>query len=141
MMQNPDLARQVLNQLNDMGVHISIDDFGTGYSNLSQLKGFPIDRLKIDRSFTSGITDNKQDAAIVKAIIALAHSLNLEVIAEGVETPEQLDYIRELRAEQYQGYLCSKPLSLSEFRAFIATHPTAIDPHNRCQPAIAHNSL
>ncbi len=130
VMQYPELARKVLNKLNQLGVRISIDDFGTGYSNLSQLKSFPIDRLKIDRSFTAGIAHNKQDAAIVKAIIALAHSLNLEVIAEGVETEEQLDYIRSLSAEQYQGYLCSKPLSLSEFRAFISANPTAFNTSN-----------
>ena len=139
-MQNPEVARNVLNELNQLGVRISIDDFGTGYSNLSQLKGFPIDRLKIDRSFTSGITHNKQDAAIVKAIIALAHSLNLEVIAEGVETQEQLAYIRSLSAEQYQGYLCSKPLSLCEFRAFISTNPSAFVTTDPVEAQITYKS-
>ncbi len=119
VMQNPRSARGLLNELHQMGVRISIDDFGTGYSNLSQLKSFPIDSLKIDRSFTSGVTSCTQDAAIVRAVMALAHSLNLEVIAEGVETEGQLDFIRKLEGQQYQGYLCSKPLPADKFGQFL----------------------
>lgn len=119
VMQNPDRARGILHELRRLGILISIDDFGTGYSNLAQLKRFPIDRLKIDRSFTAGVMRDAQDAAIVQAVIALAHSLQLDVVAEGVETREQLDFIRSLQGEQYQGYLCSKALAAEEFEAFL----------------------
>ncbi|WP_227368108.1 putative bifunctional diguanylate cyclase/phosphodiesterase [Halomonas sp. M20] len=119
IMQNPDRASMILRRLRKLGIALSIDDFGTGYSNLSQLKRFPISCLKIDRSFTSGVNSDAQDAAIVKAVVALAHSLNLEVVAEGIETQEQLAFIREIKGQQYQGYLCSKALSSEEFQAFL----------------------
>nr|WP_298414197.1 EAL domain-containing protein [uncultured Halomonas sp.] len=119
IMQNPDRASMILRRLRKLGIALSIDDFGTGYSNLSQLKRFPISCLKIDRSFTSGVNSDIQDAAIVKAVVALAHSLNLEVVAEGIETPEQLAFIREIKGQQYQGYLCSKALSSEDFQAFL----------------------
>lgn len=119
IMQNPDRASMILRRLRKLGVALSIDDFGTGYSNLSQLKRFPISCLKIDRSFTSGMNSDIQDAAIVKAVVALAHSLNLEVVAEGIETQEQLVFIRDIKCQQYQGYLCSKALSSEDFQAFL----------------------
>ncbi len=119
VMQNPDRANTILTALRDLGIKISIDDFGTGYSNLAKLKRFPIDRLKIDRSFTAGVTKDAQDAAIVKAVIALAHSLQLDVVAEGVETQDQLEFIRSLQGEQYQGFLCSKALSPADLEAFM----------------------
>lgn len=122
IMQNPDNAQRILKQLRLLGVTLSIDDFGTGYSNLSQLKRFPIDRLKIDRSFTAGVVGDLQDAAIVKAVVMLAHSLNLEVVAEGVETDEQLAFIRGLKGQQYQGYLCSKALSADDLEQFLKAH-------------------
>ncbi|TDX30860.1 diguanylate cyclase/phosphodiesterase [Modicisalibacter xianhensis] len=121
IMQNPDHALLILRELRELGVVLSIDDFGTGYSNLSQLKRFPINRLKIDRSFMAGVVSNNQDAAIVKAVVALAHSLNLEIIAEGIETEEQLAFIRQLQGHQYQGYLCSKALPAKELSAFLST--------------------
>lgn len=124
VMQNPERARAILQELRDLGVAISIDDFGTGYSNLAQLKRFPIDRLKIDRSFTAGVLTDSQDAAIVQAVVALAHSLKLDVVAEGVETQEQLDFIRALNGQQYQGYLCSKALGARELERFIDSWQT-----------------
>jgi diguanylate cyclase len=90
-----------------MGVIVSIDDFGTGYSSMSYLRRFPIDKLKIDRSFIKDMTTNSDAAAIVKAIISLAHSLRLKVVAEGVEAAEQLVQLRELGCDQFQGFFRS----------------------------------
>jgi len=95
-------------------VQLSIDDFGTGYSSLSQLKHFPIDRLKIDRSFVMGVTDNRHDAAITKAVLAMASSMELLVIAEGVETEEQLSFLHGNQCDEVQGYYLSRPLPAIE---------------------------
>jgi EAL domain-containing protein (putative c-di-GMP-specific phosphodiesterase class I) len=119
VMQNAEDATDTLMQLHGQGIHISIDDFGTGYSSLSYLKRFPLDTLKIDRSFVRDISTNPDDAAIVKSVIALAHSLRLKVIAEGVETAEQLDYLRSLGCDEYQGYYRSKPVTAAEFEALM----------------------
>lgn len=119
IMESPEAAAATLRKLSDMGVHLSIDDFGTGYSSLSYLKRFPIDSLKIDRSFVRDITTDADDAAIAKAVIALAHSLKLTVIAEGVETVEQLDFLREQRCDQMQGYYLSRPLAVDRLEALI----------------------
>jgi EAL domain-containing protein (putative c-di-GMP-specific phosphodiesterase class I) len=101
---------KILDALHNMGIHISIDDFGTGYSSMSYLKRFPIDAVKIDRSFVMDLPDDPDDASIVTAIIAMAHSLRLHVTAEGVETEDQLKFLRRLGCEEAQGYLFSKPL-------------------------------
>ena len=110
VMDDVDMSIGVLNKLKALGVSISIDDFGTGYSSLSYLKRFPIDTLKIDRSFIIEITTNPHDESIARAIIALAKSLALETVAEGVETIEQLQLLREMECDLIQGYLFSKPL-------------------------------
>ncbi len=109
VMENPDEATVTLCLLANMGVRISIDDFGTGYSSLNHLKRFPIDNLKIDRSFVNDITVNPDDAAIVKAILAMAYSLRLKVVAEGVETVEQLRFLEAHDCDAVQGFLLSKP--------------------------------
>ncbi|RSZ57036.1 EAL domain-containing protein [Massilia atriviolacea] len=119
VMHNPAEAAQILDRLHAQGIHISVDDFGTGYSSLSYLKQFRLDTLKIDRSFVRDISSDADDAAIVRSVIALAHSLRLQVIAEGVETEEQLAYLRELGCDQYQGYLRSKPLPAAQFEALL----------------------
>ncbi|MFZ3322795.1 MAG: EAL domain-containing protein [Usitatibacter sp.] len=111
IMQNAPEAIGMLEQLHRMGVSLSIDDFGTGYSSLNYLKRFPIDKLKIDQSFIRDISADADDAAIVQAIIAMAHGLRLRVVAEGVENEKQLDFLRALDNDEYQGFHYSKPLS------------------------------
>lgn len=110
VMQNDASILSVLRELKSMGIHFSIDDFGTQYSSLSYLKRFPIDTLKIDRSFVHDITTNPDDAAIVTAIIAIAESLKLKVVAEGVENKEQAAFLHKLRCDNIQGYVYSHPL-------------------------------
>ena len=124
VMQNAAEATLTLEQLSESGVLISIDDFGTGYSSLSYLKSFPINTLKIDRSFIREISEDKEDAAIVRAIIGLAHNLGLRVVAEGVETRRQLEFLRHLESDEYQGYYSSRPLPVAEFARFMHD-PTA----------------
>jgi EAL domain-containing protein (putative c-di-GMP-specific phosphodiesterase class I) len=118
-MQNADYTITILNDLKTMGVHISLDDFGTGYSSLNYLKKFPIDTLKIDQSFVRDLTLNPNDLAIAKAVIALAHSMNLEVMAEGVETKEQMSILREEQCDMMQGYLFGRPVSAAEIEHLL----------------------
>jgi diguanylate cyclase (GGDEF)-like protein/PAS domain S-box-containing protein len=110
IMSHSDKTLSTLNALKEIGVTVSVDDFGTGYSSISYLKRFPIDRLKVDRSFIMDIPADKDDMAITAAVIAMAHSLKLDVVAEGVETKEQLDYLLENDCDEVQGYYFSKPL-------------------------------
>lgn len=109
IMENPDLTAKLLNELRRLGARVAIDDFGTGYSSLSYLKRFPIDTLKLDRSFVNGATTDPNNAALVTAIVTLAHNLRLRVVAEGIETNEELSFLRLLRCDEGQGYLFSKP--------------------------------
>jgi len=115
IMQDVDATIDKLRQLNEMGVSLSIDDFGTGYSSLNYLKLFKIDNLKIDRSFVFNITSHSCDAAIANTIIQLAHSLNLKVVAEGVETEEQLEVLKQHGCDLVQGFLFSRPLAAEDF--------------------------
>ena len=115
LMEQADLAVEVLNKLKKMGVKVSVDDFGTGYSSLSYLKRLPIDAVKIDQSFVRDITTNPDDAAIAGAVVAMAHSLGLDVIAEGVETLEQLEFLRQLNCDEIQGYFIGRPVAAGEF--------------------------
>jgi PAS domain S-box-containing protein len=120
IMRNPEKAILILNELKTMGILISIDDFGTGYSSLSYLKRLPLDFLKIDQSFVKGLASDPKDQAIVKTIIAMAHSLKLKTIAEGVETEEQLSFLQEHGCDEFQGYLFSRPLPTEEIPAILA---------------------
>ncbi|MCH4879702.1 bifunctional diguanylate cyclase/phosphodiesterase [Pseudomonas sp. TMW22090] len=117
LMREVSEAMQILDGLKNLGLSIAVDDFGTGYSSLNYLKQFPIDVLKIDRTFVDGLPSGEQDAQIARAIIAMAHSLNLAVIAEGVETQEQLDFLREHGCDEVQGYLFGRPMPASGFEA------------------------
>jgi diguanylate cyclase (GGDEF)-like protein/PAS domain S-box-containing protein len=114
VMDNPEATMRILSQLKAMGIHISLDDFGVGYSSLNYLKKLPIDRIKIDQSFVRDISEDQDDQAIVHTIISLCHNLKLDVIAEGVETENQLEYLRQHRCVDVQGYLYSKPLPEEE---------------------------
>jgi diguanylate cyclase (GGDEF)-like protein/PAS domain S-box-containing protein len=119
LMDDTNLAIATLTELSELGISLAIDDFGTGYSSLSYLKQFPLDVLKIDRSFVRDINDDADDAAIVDAILAMSRRLNLEVVAEGVETVDQLTFLQKNDCPRVQGYYFSKPLSFDDFKIFI----------------------
>ena len=123
IMENTDSALKVLSQLRKLGVRVAIDDFGTGYSSLGYLKRLPIDTVKLDRSFVKGATTDPDDAALVMAIVTLAHNLKLRVIAEGVETEEQVGFLRLLRCDEAQGFLFGKPMPPEVFESSITVDP------------------
>ena len=123
IMDNAQKATAVLSDIRRLGVRVSIDDFGTGYSSLSYLKSLPIDNLKLDQSFVKGATTDPDDAALVMAIVTLAHNLRLNVVAEGVETDEQLTFLRLLRCDEGQGYLFGRPVPAATFRSTLAADP------------------
>ena len=122
MMHQAEEAIAVLTQLHDLGVRLAVDDFGTGYSSLAYLKRFPVDQLKIDRSFVRDLITDQDDKSIVAAIIAMARSLDLRVVAEGVETKQHLDVLRTLACDEYQGYYFSKPIPAHDFAELWASH-------------------
>ncbi len=119
LMDNAETTRRTLNELKAMGLQLAIDDFGTGYSSLSYLKHFPIDRLKIDRSFVHDITRHDDDAAIAEAIIAMGHSLRLKIVAEGVETLEQVEFLRARGCDEMQGFFFRRPETLEDFTGML----------------------
>ena len=119
IMHNVGTTMQKLTALGDIGIRIAIDDFGTGHSSLAYLKRFPIDTLKIDRSFIADLTRNTEDKTIIAAIITMGKSLDLIVVAEGVETVEQLDFLRAHGCDEYQGYYAHKPMPAGEFVRFL----------------------
>jgi diguanylate cyclase (GGDEF)-like protein/PAS domain S-box-containing protein len=119
LMDHDSQVLETLNALSSMGVGLTIDDFGTGYSSLGYLKRYPISKLKIDRCFVSGVTGGGHDLAITTAIIQMARSLKLETVAEGIETQAQMDVLRELGCDQFQGFLISHPLPAADIRVFL----------------------
>jgi len=123
VMQDAESVARDLQQLRDLGVKISIDDFGTGYSSLTYVKQFPVDRLKIDQCFVRNLTTDPNDSVIVRAIVSLGHSLELEVVAEGVESREQVQLLRFEGCHEMQGFYFAKPMPVNEFVAFVAGEP------------------
>ena len=119
-MEDAEVTVANLLALRDLNVGVSIDDFGTGYSSLSYLKRFPVTTLKIDRSFVTDVVTNSADAGIVRAVVAMAHGLKLNVIAEGVETKEQFAYLRENGCDALQGYWFSRPLAVDRVDVLLA---------------------
>jgi EAL domain-containing protein (putative c-di-GMP-specific phosphodiesterase class I) len=128
LMADPQGTAEVLHGLRHLGVRLAIDDFGTGYSSLAYLKTFPLDRLKIDRAFVLGLPDDESDCAIARAVIALGLNLDMEILAEGVETQEQNDFLAEAGCQIIQGYLYSKPVSAKTLLEQIKTGVLKLDP-------------
>jgi diguanylate cyclase (GGDEF)-like protein/PAS domain S-box-containing protein len=122
LMEREAEAIEILGQLRALGVQLAIDDFGTGYSSLAYLKRFPLDILKIDKSFVDELSHDRDDQAIAATIIAMAHTLRLKTLAEGVETQDQLDFLRAQGCDMYQGYLTSPPLPAEKFEQFLRSH-------------------
>jgi EAL domain-containing protein (putative c-di-GMP-specific phosphodiesterase class I) len=118
-MKDPDRAVAVMGALRAMGVRLSIDDFGTGQSSLGYLKRFPINQLKVDRSFVRDLPHNDGDVAITRAVIAMAHSLKMSVVAEGVEHQSQFDLLRAEGCDEFQGFYCRPPLEEAELMRFL----------------------
>src|SRR5258708_1626734 len=123
-MQDADFTLAIIKELKQMGIHISIDDFGTGYSSLSHLKHFPIDTLKIDRSFVQDLASDPKEEAIVSAIIVLAHNLGMDVVAECVETAEELAIGKKHHCDKMQGYLFSRPIPARDFEVLLRSGKT-----------------
>jgi EAL domain-containing protein (putative c-di-GMP-specific phosphodiesterase class I) len=135
-MQNVDRAVKALRELRDLGVHLTIDGFGAGFSSLAHLRRLPVDALKIDLSFVRGATSDPNDASVVTAVIAVAHSLDLRVVAQGVETEEQVTLLRSLGCDEVQGFLWSAPLPAAECEPLLAagTLPSSPLPRGARRP-------
>ena len=129
MLRDPEGVGNTLTRIREIGMRVAIDDFGTGYSSLSHLKRFPIDTLKIDKTFVADILTDRDDTAIVSAVIALARALDMEVVAEGVETEAQRLLLANQGCDAYQGYLFSRPLPASEFEALMTRHAKTHPPN------------
>jgi EAL domain-containing protein (putative c-di-GMP-specific phosphodiesterase class I)/GGDEF domain-containing protein len=122
VMENPERVIDLLDKIRSRGIHLSLDDFGTGHSSLAYLKRFPIDCVKIDRAFIKDTPGNTDDVAIARTIVAMAKSLGLATVAEGVETAEQLDLLNSMGCDQIQGFFFSRPVAADEFMAFYRSH-------------------
>ena len=131
LVTNPDQAIQIMKALRAKEIHLSIDDFGTGYASLAQLKRFPINTLKIDKVFIDDINVSTQDANLVKAILSLSENLNLDTVAEGVESFEQLDILSSMGCDVIQGYVYSKPISTEDFSTLLSKNITLDDIQNQ----------
>ena len=123
IMSNPELAAKTLDRIKKLGITLSLDDFGTGYSSLGYLRRFPIDTLKMDRSFVGRMDTDTRDLELVRMIIQLAHTLGMEVVSEGIETKRQFDLLAELACEYGQGFFLAKPLPAEEAGMLLANQP------------------
>lgn len=123
-LDNDDVVLETLIKLREYGVGIAFDDFGTGYASLSLLKTYPLTRIKIDRSFVSGMLDQKQDASVIQATLDMARSFDLETIAEGIETDAQRSYLQDRECEEGQGYLFGKPMTAIDFSRLLGIEIT-----------------
>ncbi len=128
MMRNVSRAIKVLDTIQSRGIRLAIDDFGTGYSSMSLMKQFPIDTIKIDRSFVRDLPDDTEDRAIAQAIISMGKALGMTIVAEGVETAAQQDFLRSHGCDEMQGYLFSKPLSPDQLADLLRPAPLLISP-------------
>jgi len=122
VMDDPEKVVLLLRAIHQRGIHLALDDFGTGHSSLAYLKKFPIDCVKIDRAFIKDTPENGDDVAIARTIVAMANALDLSTVAEGVETVEQLELLKEMGCNQIQGFFFSRPLSANDFLEFYKTH-------------------
>lgn len=128
LMKHADATVETLNELHNLNIELAIDDFGTGYSSLSYLKRFPVSKIKIDRSFVNDITTDKDDAIIAQTVIGLGHSLGMKVIAEGVETQEQLDFLKFNECDEVQGYFTGRPMPAEQLEEYMASRPSTSQP-------------
>ena len=141
MESDNDDAVTMLHKLRDQGVHLSLDDFGTGYSSLSYLKRFPFDVLKIDRSFVKDVATDPEDKALIEAMIAMAHGLNIKVVGEGAETREQVDFLRSRNCDAVQGYYFSKPIPADQFVDLARNQYLDVTPRRRVYPVSNNNVI
>lgn len=129
LMENPKRTIKILDQLYGLGLHLAIDDFGTGYSSLSALQQFPISTLKIDKSFVRDVATNPDDATLVGTIIQMGNNLNMDVVAEGVETEDQLNHLQRLECSYVQGLLFGDPMSSDNFLELLLAQIDGTDTH------------
>jgi len=122
VMDDPEGVIKLLGAIHDRGIHLALDDFGTGHSSLAYLKRFPIDCVKIDRAFIKDTPANTDDVAIARTIVAMAQALNLSIVAEGVETAEQIELLKTMGCNQIQGFFFSRPLAADDFLTFYRAH-------------------
>ena len=140
VMHNPARMISVLAKIKSMGVRLAIDDFGTGYSSLAQIKHFPIDTLKVDRSFIRNIPKDAEDKAITEAIIAMGKTLSLTVVAEGVETVEQMNFLKEHSCDEMQGYYFSKPIVPEQFADLLRKHVPSPPSEKQYSPKVMNSA-
>ena len=139
VMHDPAHIISILAKIKSMGVRLAIDDFGTGYSSLAQIKHFPVDTLKVDRSFIRNIPQDAEDKAITEAIIAMGKTLSLTVVAEGVETEEQMNFLKEHSCDEMQGFYFSKPVAPEQFADLLREHVPSL-PEWKAVKSIVMNS-
>ena len=123
LVENSEAVKNLLETIKLRGIHISLDDFGTGYSSFAYLKRLPVDYLKIDRSFVTNMASDKKDAAIAQAIVELAHLLGMKVVAEGVDSSDKIELLRNMQCDHLQGFYFAKPMDAGEFGRYVQKHP------------------